>query len=274
MNKPVMHLVTSTAGRFDMLEKLLNSIYRTVHFPVSITVIDDGTNKDEKLHYLHLFRHNPDLDTNKVVVNFTTKRHESRSGFPVSMNDGAKTSAPLLVFLNDDVELQEGCLEKIRQVMDNHKDIGVCGAKLLFPPTSVSSIRPAGKVQHVGIALDIRARALHPLVGWSADNPKTCVSREVLATTGALFAIRTNLFKSFGGFDTIYGQGYWEDVDLCLKVRQKGYRIWMESQAIAYHYVGASGEKLKVQNSFQQNEMIFKARWANSGLLVWDEWLY
>ena len=79
---------------------------------------------------------------------------------------------------------------------------------MLFPTNSTSRNRPAGKIQHVGLALDIHANVTHPLIGWSPENPKTQISREVFATTGALFTIRTALFHEVGGFDPIYGLGY------------------------------------------------------------------
>lgn len=274
--KPIFDIAIQTAGRFDCLEKCINSIYNTVTFPVSITIVDDGTDKEERKHYKHLFEYNPDKDVHKLITSYTSKRHEINEGFVKTANDGAKVgSAPIIVFISDDIELHEGCLENIRKVMDDNKDVGICGAKLIFPQDSVGKTRPAGKIQHVGVALGIRGNAIHPLIGWSVDNPRTHISREVLAVTGALYTIRRELFQKCGGFDTIYGKGYWEDIDLCLKVRQLGYKIWLENSATAYHYTSATSEKNKTFGSqFQQNEMIFKSRWAKSGLLVWDEFTY
>ena len=274
--KPVFDIVITCAGRFDMLELCLDAIYRTATHPITITVVDDASKKDEKVHYNHLFVYNPEKDVYKNVISYTSHRNEKQEGFIKSCNRGAKGGkAPYLSIITDDVVIHEGYFDKIYEIMEADKEIGIVGSRLLFPPTSTHKARPAGKIQHVGVALDIRANAVHPLVGWSPENPKTQISREVLAVTGAIFTIQSKLFQQLGGFDTAYGLGYWEDIDLCLKVRQKSFRIWMSSEASAYHYVAASSEKGVVHNTgFQQNATTFKSRWANSGLLVFDQWTY
>jgi GT2 family glycosyltransferase len=162
-------------------------------------------------------------------------------------------------------------LDKMVRTMDD-PSIGICGAKLLFPPTSTSPIRPAGKVQHVGLALNIRGEIVHPLVGWSADHPKCCVSRDVFATTGACYMIRRELFNKVGGFGQEYGLGTFEDADLCLKIRSLGLRVFLNAEAKAYHYVGASAEKKKVNFPLQENSMTFKNKWIKTPLSAWNEY--
>lgn len=273
--KPIFDVVITTAGRFDMLELCLKAIYRDATHPLTITIVDDASKKEEKLHYSHLFTYQPEWDVHGNVVSHKSRRNEKQEGFISSCNAGAKGGkAPFLSIITDDVEIHEGYFDQIYKVMQDD-GIGVVGSRLIFPPTSNHKARPAGKIQHVGVALDIRANAVHPLVGWSPDNPKTQISREVLAVTGAIFTTKTKLFHSFGGFDPIYGLGYWEDVDYCLKVRQRGYKIWLESSTSAYHYVAATSEKGVIHNTgFQKNANTFRSRWANSGLLMYDAWTY
>lgn len=274
--KPVFDLVISTAGRFDMLDLCLNAIYKYATHPITITVIDDATKKEEKNHYRHLFEYQPEKDVNRNVVSFTSRRHEKQVGFGGSYNDGARSArSEYLTILNDDVEIHEGYFDKIFNVMKD-ETIGVVGSRLLFSSNSTQKNRPAGKIQHVGIALDIRASIVHPLIGWSPDNPKTQISREVFAVTGALMTTRTKLFRALGGFDPIYGLGYFEDVSLCLEARKRGYKIWLESSASATHYTNSTTEKNPAAfgNQFQRNAMTFRAKWAESGLLFPDNWTY
>lgn len=86
--------------------------------------------------------------------------------------------------------------------------------------------------------------------------------------------IRRSLFSKAGGFDLAYGLGTFEDADLCFKVRMLGFRIFVDTEATAYHYVGASAEKKKVGFPLQQNAMIFKSRWNGTPLMLWDEHTY
>lgn len=273
---PTFHVVVSTAGRFDMLEMCLDAIYADATFPISLCVIDDATKKDEKLHYKHLFEYQKEKDVHNNVVSFTSLRNETQAGFGASYNRGAKQSkAPYITILNDDVVINRGYFDGAARVMEDNT-IGIVGARLVFPATSTSGNRPAGKIQHIGVALDIRGSAVHPLIGWSADNPKTMISRDALAVTGALITVRMDIFRSLGGFDPIYGLGYFEDIDLCLKVRGKGGRIWFESSIGGTHNANSTSEKSPnaFGNQFQRNAMIFRARWATSGFLVPDNFTY
>jgi GT2 family glycosyltransferase len=263
------------AGRYDMLPKCLDALYREAQtIPLSIYILDNGTPKKDSIENQHLFSYQPDKDPAKGVVNFQVKRSEVNLGFPTGSNEVARMGrSPIILFIGDDVELEPGALDKIVRRFDD-PTIGVVGIKLLFPENSTSPIRPAGKVQHVGVGLNIRGETFHPLVGWSKDNPKTCVSRDVWAVTGAVFAIRRNLFNQLRGFDPIFGLGTFEDMDMCMKVRQAGHRVFLEAEAVGHHYVGATAEKLNTPFPIAQNRNIFMSRWQNSGLVFWNEELF
>lgn len=260
------------AGRFDMLSKCLDALYREAQTtPLNIYILDNGTAIEERRANETLFVYQPAKDPAHNVVRFQVKRSEQNTGFPAGSNLCARMgSAPLVMFLNDDVELLPGAIEQV--VKDfNDQTLGVVGIKLMFPSTSTDKNRPAGKVQHVGMGLNIRGEPFHPLVGWSANNPRCCVSRDVWAVTGACFTIRRSLFSKFGGFDPVYGLGTHEELDLCMKVRQNGQRIYLDAKAQGYHYVGSTAEKLKVSFPLQQNRNIFMSRWQGSGQIFWNE---
>jgi GT2 family glycosyltransferase len=268
-------VVVTTAGRFDMLEVCLNALYREAQLvPINLYIVDIDTNAEERSKNNHLFVYNSEKDPSKNVLTFGSKRTTTNVGFPLGANTGAKIgNAPLIMFISDDVELHVGTLEKVVKDFDD-QSVGVVGIKTLFPLNSGDKNRPAGKVQHVGLALNIQANPIHPLIGWSVDNPRACVTRDAWAVTGACFTIRRSLFQKAGGFDLIYGKGTYEDADLCLKVRSFGFRIIVDVSATAYHYVGASVEKRQEGFNLQQNNTIFKSRWANPPYFLWDEHLY
>lgn len=267
-------LVVTTSGRFDMLEKCLDSIYQEAQLiPLNLLIIDNGSDPTERQQHSHLFQYHPEKDPMKGVVIFKQDRTSNLLGFPAAANRGAGMGvAPLIMFISDDVVLQPGAVEKVVSTF-NEQSVGIVGIKLLFPPNSTDPYRPAGKVQHIGMALNIRADPVHPLVGWSNDNPrvKKVGVRDVFAVTGACYTIRRELFKRAGMFDLAFGRGTFEDTDLCLKVRGLGFRIIVNTDAVAYHYVGASAEKRKEPYPIQQNNLIFKSRWANTPLFFWDE---
>jgi O-antigen biosynthesis protein len=259
--KPLIDVVIITGGRFDMLTKCLDALYReSEKTPLNIILIDNATEAEERIANAGLFNSNEMLHS---------KRLTNEVGYSAANNEGARMgNAPLIMFLNDDVELHEGA---IQTVIDTFKDetVGAVGIKLMFSPTSTDKWRPAGKVQHVGMALSIRGDAEHPLVGWSPDNPKTCLSRDVIAITGACLTIRRSIFNKVQGFDPVYGLGTWEDVDLCFKVRAAGFRNYVNVHATGYHYVGSTAEKKRRPFPLQHNKMIFQSKWAATGLMAW-----
>lgn len=267
--KPDIDIVITTGGRCDMLAKCLDALYREADTArLSIYIINNATPAEEYQQNVELFSKRE----GSHVCDFKVKHLQQGLGFPAANNEGARMgSAPLIMFLNDDVELQEGAVHK---VVDNFLDesLGVIGIKLLFPPNSTSPIRPAGKVQHVGMGLNIRGEPVHPLSGWSADHPKANVARDVICVTGACLTIRRSLWNKVGGFGLEYGMGTFEDVDLCFKVRAVGKRIIVNVDAVGYHYTGSTAEKKKIAFPLGQNRMIFQTKWGNSGMMYWSDY--
>ena len=70
-------------------------------------------------------------------------------------------------------------------------------------------------------------------------------------------------------FDPIYGRGYYEDMDLSFKVRSLGHKVFVDTSAMATHGVGQTFKDLKEPLPIQQNQQVFKLRWAN--VMPWSE---
>ena len=258
-NKPILDIAILTAGRVDLFSKCVDAVLSQMSPEYRIHVHNNGHPSKE---YEEIYKRLP--EDAKII------RSNSMSGF----SDGANKvirggSSPLILFITDDVILHEGAIETILSRMED-KSIGQCGLKLLFPLNSDDPTRPAGKVQHVGMASTVRGEMVHPLIGWSPENPKCNISREVLAVTGATFAIRREVFNRISGFNPVYGKGYYEDMDLSFSVRAMGYKVFVETEAVATHGVGQTFKDEKSPPNVQQNRMIFQSRWVNR--MAWSEW--
>lgn len=273
--QPMIDVVIGTAGRFDMLAKCLNSVYREAHDnALNVILIDNGSPMQEKVLNQHLFAYSPEKDS-QGNISWNTKRLPENLGFIQAANEGARMGkAPLIMFLSDDVELQPGVIDRVLRDFDDLQT-GIVGIKLIFPPDSTSGIRPAGRVQHIGVALNIHADPIHPLIGWPSDHPKARITRDdVFAVTGACLTIRRPLFTKVGGWNTMYGKGTYEDIDLCNRIHQLGLKVKLDAEAIAYHYAGATAEKRNESFALGENNARWKTAWMNSGLLIWDEHKY
>lgn len=251
-----------TAGRTDVFQKALPAmVSEGSHFDCSYYVLDNGSPREKQAEYLQILDEYPQVEYKRIPDNV---------GFPAGANRLIKLgTSPLVLFVSDDVVLHEGAVDALLRRMDD-RTIALCGMKLLFPADSSDKTRPAGKVQHIGHAINIRSEIIHPLIGWDADNPKCNVSREIISVTGAAFMVRRKPFLQAGGFFEGYGKGTFEDVDLSFVLRSMGYKVWIETNAIGTHYVGQTAEMRKEAFPLDNNRGLLLARHGQE--FQWSEW--
>ncbi len=136
----------------------------------------------------------------------------------------------ILLFLNNDTEvINNGWMERMLEHVQR-KDVGAAGAKLYYPNNTV---------QHGGVIIGILGVAGHSHKGFSRNScgyiNRLCVVQNLSAVTGACLMVRKEVFKEAGGFDENFILAY-GDVDLCLKIRAKGYLIIWTPFSELYHY--------------------------------------
>ncbi|KYH32685.1 glycosyltransferase [Neomoorella mulderi] len=178
-------------------------------------------------------------------------RHEQNLGFAKACNRGAEAArGKYLVFLNNDTEVKKGWLEALINALEKETSAGIVGSKLLYPD---------GRLQHAGVEITYPGSsfpiyARHLRYG-QPDVPDT--RQEVDAVTGASMLIRRDVFYGLCGFEEAYQNGY-EDVDLCLKARARGYRIIYEPTSQAVHYESKTSGRF---NNELKNFNLFHRRW-------------
>ncbi|MGB9586102.1 MAG: glycosyltransferase, partial [Anaerolineales bacterium] len=151
---------------------------------------------------------------------------------------GAKQAmGDFLLFLNNDTEiLHPDWLTNLVGVI-SLPGVGAVGAKLIYPN---------GRVQHAGVVIGLEGHAAHVFQGISDDpfSPYGHVDwmRDVSAVTAACMLVRKEVFWDVGGFDEQF-QIAFGDIDLCLRLRDKGYRIVYTPDSRLIHYEGRSRGK-------------------------------
>jgi len=264
----LVDIVIPVYNRSDLLKRCLEYIPEACQEnPYSIYVFDNGSKVGKGAQ---------DIDESKNIQVLTLNskgtyiRNGVNIGFPSACNRASnRGTSPLIFFLNDDVFLLPGSLDKLIKAMDD-PTIGVAGMRLLFPLDSNDPGRPAGKIQHVGISTNIRGEFIHQFCGWSPENPRVLNLRYPLAVTGAAMMTRRKLFKQAKGFFEGYGMGTYEDVDYCLTIREMGYNIYIEHEAMGFHLVGATAMTQQVQYSLNSNRDILRLRWKDK--IYYSEW--
>lgn len=262
----LLDIIIPVYNRFDLLEKCIASIPLAANnISYRIIVIDNGSDKKDADEFYGR------------TSNITVIRNKNNIGFPAACNQGMRRGySPLLFFLNSDIILSENSIKLLVNDMDI-KDVGVIGMKLVFPNDAEglkqdTINRPAGKIQHIGISTNIRGEVFHIFLGWSADHPKVNMMREVYCVTGAALMTRRNLYQQVGGFWEGYGRGTYEDIDYCITIRNLGYNILVNPDAVGIHYAGATAEKYQLGYDLNNNRLLFERRWGDK--LTWTEWLH
>lgn len=236
---PSVTIIIPTRDRVDMLRRAVDSIrQKSTYANYEIMIVDNDSEERETLDYLE--------SCDARVFPYPGEFHYSR------MNNTAAREAggDYILFLNNDTEIItpdwiESMLEHAQR-----KEVAAVGARLFYP---------TGAIQHEGVIMGI--------AGGSAGNVDHGgyfglgeTIRNCSAVTAACMMTRADAFWDLGGFDEQLRVAF-NDVDFCLRARQKGYQIVYTPYAQLYHYESASRGSLHPM----EDEQFFRDRWGNPG---------
>lgn len=187
-----------------------------------IIIVDDGSRDSTPQLLAHLSTGGGQI---RVV------RHETAHGFATACNRGADAAAgDLLLFLNNDTEVQPGWFPPLLALIGSDPRIGMVAPKLIFPDATI---------QHCGkVWSDPTVPNSHPhhiYYRFPADHPAVNKSRPYPMVTGACILLRAADFRAVGGFDERYENG-WEDDDLCYAITSLGKRIIYCAESVVIHH--------------------------------------
>lgn len=164
-----------------------------------------------------------------------------------------------VLFLNNDTVVTEGWLAPLVEALRHEPGLGAVGPRLL---------RTDGRVQCTGCLLLPDGRIREIGSGAAPDDQRFTASRSVDYVAGAALLMRRVEFLAAGGFDPLYEPAYYEDVDLCLRLRAAGLDVRCLPQASVLHYGSVSQSKaLSVDDVSARNRVKLVARWRRRGPL-------
>ena len=236
---PRVTIIIPTKDNLEMLRRCIESIEgKTTYKNYDILVIDNNSEKAETAEYLSKLR-------------WPVVTYPHPFNFAKIVNFGARQSkSEFLLFLNNDTEVITP--EWIEAMLEHGQrpDVAAVGARLLYPD---------GRVQHEGIIIGLGGGSAGKIDHGGYFGLGQSI-RNCSAVTAACMLTRSSVFWELGGFDEHLRVAF-NDVDYCLRAREKGYLITYTPFSTLYHQESATRGKLHPA----KDEGFFRSRWGRPG---------
>lgn len=202
-------------------------------------------------------------------------RNEQNLGFARGVNQGlAVTSGPLVLIMNPDCRLASGAFESLRNELEHVGRCAIAGPRILNPDGSIQGSARGDPDMLTGLfGRTTLLRRLWPNLPVSRRNvvsdvavPGGNAASDVDWVSGACMLARRDALSSVNGFDERYFL-YWEDADLCRRLRARGYSVRYAPGATAIHRVGHSSRDARSSaiRAFHQSAYVYYATHVASG---------
>jgi GT2 family glycosyltransferase/Tfp pilus assembly protein PilF len=232
-------------NKVDLLCRCLNSIFSHTAHPYRVCVVDQASTDGTKRYLKDLEGQVDHIETEKNLGfvmgnNLVMDRYEDRD----------------IVLLNNDTVVTPGWLDALVERAYSDAEIGIVGAKLIFPD---------GRLQAAGCEIfqDASGREI-----GKYDDPQRHIYNQVADVdyvSGACLYIRRETLEKTGPFDPQFAPAYWEDTDLCFAARKAGFRVVYEPRSVVTHHEGGSfgapAQRSRSAELQQRNKPKFIAKW-------------
>ncbi|MCU1363886.1 MAG: putative glycosyl transferase, family 2 [Acidimicrobiaceae bacterium] len=262
--QPEVSIIVPLYGRIDFVEHQLAQF------------VDDPDFKDVELIYV---LDSPELadslgaaapalfELYGVAFRTVTLRHNL--GFAGANAQGVSCArGRLLLLLNSDViPDRPGWLTTMTEFHDRTPRLGAVGPKLIYEDESI---------QHAGMFFSRvpgteRWENIHYFKGLHRSFAPANATRIVPAITGACLLISRHLWDLVGGFKGVYVQGDFEDSDLCLRIKERGFDSWYLAEVELYHLEGQSYPSPLRQLTTRFNSWLHTYLWGEQITVVMGE---
>ena len=226
---PLVSIIVPTRDRWSLLQQCLQSIEEKTRYPrYEIILLDNDSTEPDALKGL-----------NAIADEWRVYPYPGPFNFSALNNFGAaQARGDYFVFLNNDTQVVEPDWLTAMLEQAQRPEVGAVGARLHYPD---------GRIQHAGLVLGVGGVADHAFKGLPGDAftyfAFANVVRNVSAVTAACMMVSRRAFEEVAGFDERL-QVALNDVDLCLRLRQRGYLIVYTPFALLYHHESGTRGRL------------------------------
>lgn len=255
-SRPLVSIIIPNKDHVDDLSRCVESIINlSTYDNYEIVIVENNSETAEiRTYYEEISRH-PRVQVVEYKGDFN---YSKINNFGVQYAKGE-----YLLLLNNDTEVINPDWMEELLMYAMRKDVGVVGAKLYYPDKTI---------QHAGIVIGLGAhrtaghthyRIPEANVGYMG---RLCYAQDVTAVTGACMMVSKALYEELGGLDESFTVAL-NDVDFCLRVREKGLLNIFTPFAELYHYESKSrGSDKKDERAlrYQQESDRFRVKWADA----------
>jgi len=253
---PKVAVVIPTALRLELVERCIASILRDTTYPnVEFVVAADRSHSEAASKRKFIDRLKQDARVRLLM-------HDERPFNYSRTNNRAvrETDAPIICFVNDDVEvITHDWLEKLVARV-SMKGVGAAGAMLYYPGNTI---------QHAGVILGMGGVAGHAFLniprGKQGYYGRAILEQDLSCVTAACMAVRREAFDAINGFDEQLAVAF-NDVDLCIRLRQQHWRIIWTPTVEMYHHESASLGQHSAPHrhaQFEREVKLMRDRWGD-----------
>lgn len=225
---------------WDSLNRCIESLKRYLNSKHQVIIINDMGNEWEQME-------NNILLSIKGYYNYKYYKNTKNIGFIKSCNKAVfeiASSENDILLLNSDTEVTEGFLEEMSEILNSDSRIGV-----VCPRSNRATFLsiPIHKNDDVDVT---REQSYYIYKKIQPYLPRT---EEIWTGVGFAFLVKRDIINKYGLFDEIFGRGYNEENDFCMRIRRAGYKVMKANYAYVFHDEGKSfsseKEKLELKNS-------------------------
>jgi GT2 family glycosyltransferase len=250
--QPLVSVVVPNKDHPELLARCVDSLSKSSYANWELIVAENGSQRPETFAYYRELAKLP----NARVVEWTKPFNYAA----VNNSAAARAHGELLLFLNNDVEaINPDWLEALVKIAVQ-PGVGAVGAKLYYADDTI---------QHAGIVVGMGGVAGHGHLSFPRQAAgymqRLTYTQNVAAVTGACLLMRKDVFAAVGGFDEAFVLAF-NDVDLCLQVLAKGYRVVWTPDAELYHFESKTRgpeDTDEKQRRFKREYDLFHLKWGN-----------
>ena len=248
---PLVSIIIPNKDHIDDLDKCITSVLtKSTYRNFEIIVVENNSTEKETFEYYKTLEKYPNI---KIMYWDKAFNYSAINNFAAQ-----KAKGDYILLLNNDVEIITPEWLEEMLMFAQRDDVAAVGAKLYYPDDTV---------QHAGVILGIGGVAGHGHKGIARNAygymTRACIAQNLSACTAACLLIDANVYREVEGLDEGYAVAF-NDVDLCMKIRQKGYLLVFTPYAELYHYESKSRgveDTPEKQERFSREVKRFFSKW-------------